>query len=99
MNAMTGNPEDGSGDGDEPEIILLGIERSSYYLYKGEDHINQLLIAEGTFPSPILVMEFDSIIDAKIALGSGFSIVKCWAIHPAIVERLRSNKHLIESDT
>jgi hypothetical protein len=98
MNAMNGTPGDGPGDGDEPPIILLGIERSSYYLYKGDDHLNQILLADGEFPKPILCMNFDSIFDARRFMGDGFSLASCWAIHPEIVARLRTDNCLIESD-
>ncbi len=98
MNALNGIPGKGPGDGDEPPIILLGIERRSYYVYKGDEFLNQLLLADGNFPTPILCVNFDTIFDAKRVLGEDFSLGACWVIHPEIVARLREDKYLIEAD-
>jgi len=98
MNAMNGTPGDDPNGGDEPPIILLGIERRSYYLYRGDDFLNQLLLVDGEYPKPILCMNFDSIFDARQFLGDGFSLTTCWAIHPEIIARLRTDKCLLESD-
>ncbi len=98
MNVMSGKPGDGPGDGDEPPIILLGIDGSSYYLFRGDDFLNQLLLVDGEFPKPILCLNFASIFDAKRFMGDGFSLAACWAIHPEIIARLRNEDCLIESD-
>lgn len=98
MNVMSGKPGDGPGDGDEPPIILLGIDRNSYYVVKGDEFLNQLLLVDGEFPKPILCMNFETIFDAKRFLGDDFSLASCWAIHPEIIERLRKDECLIEAD-
>ena len=89
-----------SGDPDpqEPDIILIGIERKSYYLFKGDDHLNQLLLADGDFPVPILCVHFETIFDMKRVLGESVSTSSLWGIHPEIVTRLRDDKHLVETD-
>lgn len=96
MNALNGIP--GGGDGDEPPIILLGIEKRSYYVYKGDEFLSQLLLADGQFPKPILCVNFETVFDAKRVIGEDFSLAAYWVIHPEIVERLRADKHLIEAD-
>ena len=83
---------------DTPDIILLGIDRKSYYLYKGDKFINQLLLVDGEYPTPILCMHFETIINARAILGEGFSLANFWAIHPEICERLRNDGCLIEAD-
>lgn len=98
MNVMNGKPDGGDGDGDEPPIILLGIDKSSYYVYRGDEFLNQMLLVDGEFPKPILCLHFQSIFDAKRFMGDGFSLASCWAIHPEIISRLRDEDFLIESD-
>ncbi|MEP2424811.1 MAG: hypothetical protein ABJH43_08620 [Tateyamaria sp.] len=98
MNVMSGTPGDGSGEGDEPPIILVGIEKNSYYIVRGDEFLNELLLVDGEYPKPILCLNFDSIFDAKRILGDDFSLVSCWAIHPEIIARLRKDECLIESD-
>lgn len=97
MNAINGIPGQGPNGGDEPPIILLGIDQSSYYVYRGDEFLNQILLVDGEFPKPILCLHFQSIFDAKRFMGDGFSLASCWAIHPEIISRLRDEEHLIES--
>ena len=94
MNKMGYTPDPERDD--EPAIILLGIDQSSYYVYKGDEFLNQMLLVDGVFPKPIFCMHFETIFDASLALGEGFSLANLWAIHPEILERLRSEGCLIE---
>jgi len=98
MNDMSEIPGGGSGGGDEPEIIFVSVEKDSYYIVRGDEHLNQVLIVGGKFPKPILCLKFDSIYDAKRIMGNDFSLASYWAIHPDIVARLRDEKCLIEAD-
>ena len=98
MNALNGIPGDDPNEGDEPPIILLGIEKRSYYVYKGDEFLNQLLLADGEFPTPILCVNFDTVFDAKRVIGEDFSLASYWVIHPEIIARLRADKCLIEAD-
>ena len=97
MNAMSDNPEDG-GDGVEPPIILIGFERKSYYLFKGDEYLNQILLTDGEFPKPILCVHFESVFDAAQVFGTGFKISDYWGVHPDIVARLRDTDCLVETD-
>ena len=96
MNAMSNLP--GPGDGSEPDIVLLGFERKSFYLYRGDDHLNQILLADGNFPTPILCVHFADIFAAKALLGADFTLADLWGIHPTIVTRLRESDALVETD-
>lgn len=98
MDGTTNTPEPDPERNDEPEIILLAIEKKKYYMYKGDDHLNQLLLSDGVYPKPVLCVSFDSLFDARRIIGDGFSVSSCWAIHPEIIERLRTEKCLIETD-
>lgn len=95
MNAMNGGefPE-----GEEPEIILIGMNRSEYFMLKGDDFLSQVLLVDGEYPKPILCVHFESVFDAKMSMGEGFSIAGLWGVNPAIVERLRNTDCLIEKD-
>ncbi len=90
--------EFGEEPGVEPEIVFLGISRKSYYLLEGDDHLNELLLSDGTFPRPILCLHFETILDVRIKLGESVSVGQLWAIHPEIVARLRNDEDLIEKD-
>jgi|TARA_B110000908_G_C9871000_1_gene278360 hypothetical protein len=81
-----------------PDIVLVGIDQKSYYMYKGDEFLNQLLLVDGAFPKPVLCKHFQSIFDARMALGDDFSLVSCWGIHPEIFERLRNDGCLIEEN-
>lgn len=94
MNAL-GNEPNG---GEEPPIILIGFEKKTYYLYKGDEFLNQILLSDGEFPKPILCVNFETIFDASRVLGEEFNVSQCWGVHPEIVERLRETDCLIETD-
>ncbi len=97
MNDMSGNPE-GGGGGQEPEIVILGVDGESYYLYKGDDYLDQVLLVDGDFPKPVLCVNFESKFEVLRVMGEGFSLAKCWAVHPDIVQRLKDSDFLIETD-
>ena len=94
MNAIGG----GEGGGDEPPIILIGFERKNYYLLKGDEYLNQILLADGEYPKPVLCVHFPDMFEAKRVLGSEFNLSQCWGIHPDIIARLRDTDCLIEAD-
>ncbi|MEM8577365.1 MAG: hypothetical protein AAGF60_05905 [Pseudomonadota bacterium] len=95
MNAI-GDPRPDK-PGEEPAIILVGIKGSSYYVVKGDEFMDQLLLVDGKFPFPIVCLNFETMIDATRILGGTFSVADCWALHPEVVNRLRDEKKLIES--
>lgn len=97
MNHMSDLPGP-EPDKNEPDIILLGISKTSYYLFKGDEYVNQIMLVDGVFPKPILCVHFDSVFDAKRVIGDALNIQQCWGIHPDIVERLRKTKALVETN-
>lgn len=88
-------------DGPEPEeppIIVVGFDKSSYYLYKGEEFLNQLLLTDGEYPKPILCVHFETVFEARRVIGPSFTLADCWGIHPEIIARLRDTKTLVETE-
>lgn len=83
---------------EEPDIIIIAIDRKAFYLYKGEAHLDQLLLADGEFPRPVLCVHFKRALDVKTVIGQSVSVAQMWGIHPDIVSRLREDEHLIETD-
>jgi hypothetical protein len=95
MNKLNRHPE----RGDEPHITLISIEKQSFYLFEGEEFLNQLLLADGIFPRPVHCINFASSLDLEIFIGSGKNLSQFWGINPEIVDRLRRHDHLLEVDT
>ena len=85
-------------DAVEPDIIIIGIDRGAFYLLKGDDYLDQMLLEDGLFPTPILCVHFESVFDAKQMLSHRFNVATSWAIHPEILKRLRDKKCLVETD-
>ncbi len=94
MNAFDGLPGGGGG----PRITLISVERTNYYLYEGEDFLNQLLLSDGEFPVPVRCVHFASVFEQKSFLGEDVSLAALWGINPEIVERLRRDDYLLEFD-
>ncbi|MGB5556671.1 MAG: hypothetical protein WBN04_01530 [Paracoccaceae bacterium] len=94
MNAFEGLP----GGGGEPRITLISVERVTYYLYEGEDFLNQLLLSDGVYPRPVRCVHFATVFEQKRFLGEGVNLAHLWGINPEIVERLRRDEHLLEFD-
>lgn len=83
---------------DTPPITLLALENQSYFLLEGEQYVDQLLLADGRFPTPVRVLHFASADAMHAALGQGVRLGALWAINPQIVERLRVDAQLDEID-
>jgi hypothetical protein len=92
MNELIGLPE----RGEEPHIILISVEKQNFYLFEGEEFLNQLLLEDGVYPRPVHCIGFASSIDLSIFIGDGKSLSQFWEINPEIVDRLRRNDHLLE---
>lgn len=79
-------------------IVLIAIENGSFYLYRGGEYLNQLLLADGAYPKPVKCLKFSSVLDVRLILGEAVTVSDFWGIHPQIVERLRDSGELIEID-
>ncbi len=94
MNAMNDDPKPEN----EPEIIMVGFDRKAYYLVRGDEHLSQILLADGTFPTPIHCIHFNHQMDVRRVMGFDFDTSEHWGVHPEIVERLRNTNCLVETD-
>ena len=79
------------------EIILVAVGEKNFFLYKGEEHLKQLLFADGEHPM-VCCLKFKNALDVKLVLGESVSVAHYWAVHPEVVARLRDDKKLIETE-
>ena len=89
---------DQPNSGGEPEIIMVSLQGATHYLTRGEQYLDQIMLVDGNFPTPILCLQFSSNFDAKRVLGDAYDISSWWAVHPDVVARLRSTNCLTEID-
>lgn len=80
-----------------PQIVLISFDAEQFYLVEGEAHLNQLLLADGVFPTPVLCVHFSSIPDAARVIGETFDLSQYWGVHPDVVTRLRETHCLAET--
>lgn len=95
-------PGETSGDapaktGPSDDILLVAID-GSYYLAMGDQYLDQIMIVDGDFPSPITCLKFRDLLHLNIFSNGKATIADLWAINPIIIERLRKDQHLLESD-
>lgn len=81
---------------EDPEIVLISIKRETYYIVEGEEHLSELMMVDGNFPSPIRCMNFESRFALHSFAGEDVKLSDFWAINPKIVDRLRQENKLIE---
>jgi hypothetical protein len=94
---MKDTPHEPQGGGDsEPEITIVAVANETFYLVEGEEHLNQLLLADGVYPMPVLCFHFESILEIKAVMGDEINMGEYWSIHPEIIKRLRNTNVLIE---
>jgi len=85
------------GAGEVPQIILIAV-KESYWLFSGDEFLNQMLLADGEFPKPVQCLRFPDSFEMRIFLGPDQPLNDFWGINPDIVARLRRDEHLIEID-
>jgi hypothetical protein len=87
--------DDQRGDGDRPQITLLAINQT-YWLYEGEDFLDEMLFGAGGYPVPVRCLVFRDAFELNLFIGEGRMLTKMWGINPDIVDRLRRDDHLVE---
>jgi len=95
----TNDNSEGGGSPPKPEITIIGIGRVSYYIVEGVEHLDQVLLVEGDYPTPILCIHFETMQQIQAKMGPVMGEVdmsQYWAIHPDIIARLRETNVLIE---
>ncbi len=86
---------DGGEDDDDIPMTLLAVN-GSYWLYEGEDLLNDMLFGRGLYPFRVRCVLFKDVIELRSVLGASFQLGSCWRIVPDIVDRLRRENLLVE---
>ncbi|MCB2105306.1 MAG: hypothetical protein KDE06_10010 [Rhodobacteraceae bacterium] len=81
----------------EPRMVLLKINET-YWLYEGEEYLSPMLKGGGYFPTPVICYRFEDHIGLRAFVGAGRPMTDFWGINPDIVDRLRRDEHLLESE-
>jgi hypothetical protein len=89
------NAERDDGFGQEPRMTLLAVG-GGYWLYEGEDFLNDMLFGRGAYPFRIRCMMFRDAFELRAVFGETFSVATLWRINPDVIERLRRENLLIE---
>ena len=86
---------DGIGDGAAPVTLLC--LKGSYWLYQGEDLLNDLLFYRGSYPFRVRCVLFEDHFDLNRFAGANTaSLATMWRVNPDIVRRLRDEELLNE---
>lgn len=80
----------------EPRMVLLRINET-YWLSEGEEYLNYMLMGGGFFPTPVICYSFPDYFALRAFIGDR-SMTDFWGINPDIVERLRRDAHLLETE-
>lgn len=92
MNSEASPPEKGEP---EPEILLICVEKK-HYMAEGEEYLSELLLVDGTFPTPIRCVKFQDAFEFGRITDGTVNLSDLWSINPEIINRLRKDGHLIE---
>ncbi len=92
LDAASG--DNGDDDDDVPMTVLAVL--GGYWLYEGEDLLNDLLFGTGAYPFRVRCVHFKDAIELKQFFGDDFSIGSHWRINPDVIDRLRREGLLFE---
>jgi len=84
-------------DGPRERVILIAIE-DRYWLFEGDEFLDAMLLGTGFFPKPVRCLRFRDSFELRIFLGPDRPMNTFWMINPDIVERLRRDDHLLETE-
>jgi hypothetical protein len=93
---MRDNQDQHGPDGNDDAPITLLAVNQGYWLYEGEDLLNDLLFGRGLYPFRVKCLRFSSTFELNRYTKGGVSIVSLWRINPDVIERLRHENLLIE---
>ncbi|GIX12595.1 MAG: hypothetical protein KatS3mg118_0554 [Paracoccaceae bacterium] len=80
-------------DSGEETILLVTVEETTW-LAMGESHLQAMLTGEGDYPRPIVCVTFRDMAHLTAHVPQG--VAGLWAVHPAIVRRLRENGEIVD---
>jgi hypothetical protein len=93
---MRDNPDQHGPDGNDDAPITLLAVNQGYWLYEGEDLLNDLLFGRGLYPFRVKCLRFSSTFELNRYTMGGISVATLWRINPDVIERLRRENLLIE---
>lgn len=71
----------------EEAAIVLAAQAQTFWLVRGDEHIDQLMLADGKFPTPVICMNCETM-DEVLDLAGTEEAGHLWQINPQIVDRL-----------
>jgi len=80
---------------DDETIVLIG-DGDTCWLLHGEKYLSAMLSAEEYYPTPVTLIEYDSMYALSMDMAEGVTLGALWAIHPGIIGRLRREKLIKE---
>jgi hypothetical protein len=80
---------------EEPLMTLLAVG-GSYWLYDGEEFLNDMLFGRGAYPFYVRCVMFKSAGEVRTTLGETYTLGTGWRINPDVVDRLRRENLLVE---
>ena len=80
-----------------PEIVLALIAEK-HYLIEGEPHMNAMIMGNGPYPTPILVVRFSDPAKIEEVFGPDFDPGHHWKINERAIKRLHDEKAFLEID-
>jgi hypothetical protein len=93
---MRDNPDQiRKGGGEGAPMTLLAVKRS-YWLYEGDDLLNDMLFGRGAYPFKVCCLVFNDNFELNTYVGDTASVAMLWRVHPDIVDRVRADGLLIE---
>lgn len=83
---------------EDPEGIPMTVFafNGNFWLYEGDDLLDDLLFGRGRAPFPVRLVHFKDRIELARLLGPDFVITTHWRIHPDIMERVRRDGLLVD---
>jgi hypothetical protein len=88
-------PDDGGKNEDDVPMTILAVN-GGYWLYEGEDLLNDLLFGRGAYPFSVRCVQFRDAIELRQFFGEAFSVSSLWRINPDVINRLRREGLLLE---
>lgn len=80
---------------EEPRATLLAVS-GAYWLYEGEELLNDMLYQEGEYPFRVLCVAFANTIELRRVCGADFDVTSLWRVNDDVVARLRRDNLVIE---
>lgn len=94
---MRDNPDQHDPHGNEDAPMTLLAVNDGYWVYEGEEYLNDLLFGRGIYPFRVRCLQFESAFDLNRFTKESVSVANLWRVNPDVIERLRRENLLIET--